>query len=93
MALAVQLVIDVNYLLWIPLIGFVLVWMVIWRVFTTLETVFGLMGLAMIVVVVAVVQLHPSWSQLFHHAPTRSFRRAKAIPPTSTTPSPCSVRR
>jgi manganese transport protein len=67
-ALAVQLVLDVNYLLWIPLVGFA-VWMVIWRVrFTTLETVFGLMGLAMIVVVVAVAQLHPSWSQLFHHA-------------------------
>jgi Mn2+/Fe2+ NRAMP family transporter len=67
-ALAVQLVVDVNYLLWIPLVGFA-VWMVIWRVkFTTLETVFGLMGLAMIVVVVAVVQLHPSWSQLWHHA-------------------------
>ena len=44
-------------------------WIVIWRMrFTTLETVFGLMGLAMIVVVVAVVQLHPSWSQLWHHA-------------------------
>ncbi|HEY3671674.1 MAG TPA: divalent metal cation transporter [Acidimicrobiia bacterium] len=67
-ALAVQLVVDVNYLLWIPLVGFA-VWMVIWRVrFTTLETVFGLMGLAIIVVVVAVVQLHPSWSQLWHHA-------------------------
>ncbi|HEY3671949.1 MAG TPA: divalent metal cation transporter [Acidimicrobiia bacterium] len=67
-ALAVQLVVDVNYLLWIPLVGFA-VWMVIWRVkFTTLETVFGLMGLGMIVVVVAVVHLHPSWSQLWHHA-------------------------
>jgi manganese transport protein len=30
--------------------------------------VFGLMGLAMIVVVVAVVKLDPSWSQLWHHA-------------------------
>jgi Mn2+/Fe2+ NRAMP family transporter len=67
-ALAVQLVIDVNYLLWIPLVAFA-VWLVIWRVrFTTLETAFGLMGLAMIVVVVAVVQLDPSWSQLWHHA-------------------------
>jgi Mn2+/Fe2+ NRAMP family transporter len=64
----VQLVVDVNYLLWIPLVG-VAVWAVIWRVkFSTLETVFGLVGLAMIVVVVAVVQLHPSWSQLWHHA-------------------------
>src|SRR5215217_1964819 len=67
-ALAVQLVVDVNYLLFIPLVGFA-VWMVIWRVkFSTLETAFGLMGLAMIVVVVAVVQLHPSWSTLWHHA-------------------------
>jgi Mn2+/Fe2+ NRAMP family transporter len=67
-ALAVQLVVDVNYLLWIPLVGFA-VWLVIWRVkFSRLETVFGLLGLAMIVVVVAVVQLEPSWSQLWHHA-------------------------
>jgi manganese transport protein len=67
-ALAVQLTVDVNYLLWIPLVGFA-VWLVIWRVrFSTLETVFGLLGLAMIVVVVALVELHPSWSQLWHHA-------------------------
>jgi Mn2+/Fe2+ NRAMP family transporter len=67
-ALSFQLVTDVNYLLWIPLAAFA-VWLVIWRVkFSTLETVFGLLGLAMIVVVVAVVQLEPSWSQLWHHA-------------------------
>jgi len=67
-ALSFQLVSDVNYLLFIPLVGFA-VWLVIWRVkFTTLETVFGLMGLAMIVTIVAVVQLHPDWSSLWHHA-------------------------
>jgi manganese transport protein len=67
-ALSFQLVSDVNYLLWIPLAGLA-VWLVIWRVkFSTLETAFGLMGLAMIVVVIAVVQLHPSWSTLWHHA-------------------------
>ncbi len=67
-ALSFQLVSDVNYLLFIPLVGFA-VWLVIWRMkFTTLETVFGLMGLAMIVTIVAVVQLHPSWSSLWHHA-------------------------
>jgi Mn2+/Fe2+ NRAMP family transporter len=67
-ALSFQLVADVNYLLWIPLVGLA-VWLVIWRVrFTSLETVFGLLGLAMIAVVVAVVQLHPSWSTLWHHA-------------------------
>jgi len=67
-ALAVQLVADVNYLLFIPLVG-VAVWLTVWRVkFSTLETVFGLLGLAMIVVVVAVVQLEPSLAQLWHHA-------------------------
>jgi Mn2+/Fe2+ NRAMP family transporter len=67
-ALSLQLVADINYLLWIPLVGFA-VWLIIWRVkFSTLETVFGLVGLSMIVVVVAVVQLDPSWSHLWHQA-------------------------
>ncbi len=67
-ALALQLASDVNYLLWIPLAGF-LVWLVIWRVkFESMERIFGLMGLAMIVVAVAVWQLHPSWSGLWQQA-------------------------
>jgi Mn2+/Fe2+ NRAMP family transporter len=79
-ALSFQLVADVNYLLWIPLVGMV-VWLVIWRVkFSTLETVFGLMGLALIVVVVAVVQLHPSWSQLWHHASRPSVQSGEGVP-------------
>jgi Mn2+/Fe2+ NRAMP family transporter len=67
-ALSFQLVSDVNYLLWIPLAAFA-VWLVIWRVkFSTLETAFGLMGLAIIVVVVALVRLHPRWGQLWHYS-------------------------
>ena len=67
-ALALQLASDVNYLLWIPLVGF-LVWLVIWRVkFETMETVFGLVGLALIVMAVALWQLHPDWSSLWHSA-------------------------
>ena len=92
-ALSFQLVADVNYLLWIPLVG-IAVWLVIWRVkFSTLETVFGLMGLAMIVVIVAVVQLHPDWSTLWHHASHPTVPSARATPPTSITPSRCSARR
>jgi len=76
-ALSFQLVSDVNYLLFIPLVGFA-VWLIIWRVrFSTLETVVGVMGLAMIVVIVAVVQLHPSWSTLWHTRRTRPSRRAR----------------
>jgi manganese transport protein len=67
-ALALQLASDVNYLVWIPLIGF-LVWIVIWRVkFETMENVFGLAGLALIVMAVALWQLHPDWSSLWHSA-------------------------
>ena len=67
-ALALELATSVNYLLWIPMVG-VLVWLVIWRVkFESMERAFGLMGLAMIVAAVAVWQLHPDWSNLWHQA-------------------------
>jgi Mn2+/Fe2+ NRAMP family transporter len=67
-ALALELASSVNYLLWIPLTAF-LVWLVIWRVkFSLLENVFGLMGLALIVTVVAVWKIHPQWSALTHQA-------------------------
>src|SRR5215204_5543871 len=67
-SLALQLASDVNYLLWVPLVGF-LVWIVIWRVkFETMERVFGLAGLALIVMAVALWQLHPDWSSLWHSA-------------------------
>jgi manganese transport protein len=67
-ALALQLVSDVNYLFWIPLVGF-LVWFVIWRVkFGTMETIFGVMGLVLVVLAVALWKLHPSWTELWHQA-------------------------
>jgi len=67
-ALALQLASDVNYLLWVPLVAF-LVWIVIWRVrFETMEQVFGLAGLALIVMSVALWQLHPDWSSLWPRA-------------------------
>jgi Mn2+/Fe2+ NRAMP family transporter len=67
-AIALQLATDVNYLLWLPLTA-LMVWLVIWRVkFSIMENVFGLMGLALIVMAIAVWQLHPDWSQLWHGA-------------------------
>jgi Mn2+/Fe2+ NRAMP family transporter len=67
-AVALQLATDVNYLLWLPLTAF-LVWLVVWRVrFGTMEKVFGVMGLALVVMAVAVWQLHPDWSALWHGA-------------------------
>jgi Mn2+/Fe2+ NRAMP family transporter len=79
-ALSFQLVSDVNYLLWIPLAGFA-AWLIIWRVkFSTLETVFGLMGLAIIATLVALVQLHPSWSHLWHQASRPSVPIGEGLP-------------
>jgi Mn2+/Fe2+ NRAMP family transporter len=63
-ALAVELVTDVPYLLWVVPAG-AAVWLVLWRVkFDTMERVFGLAGLTLVVFVVALVALHPSWSHL-----------------------------
>jgi Mn2+/Fe2+ NRAMP family transporter len=67
-ALALELATSVNYLLWIPLVAF-LVWIVIWRVkFETMERIFGLAGLALIVFGVALWQLGPDWTDLLHQA-------------------------
>ncbi|MGB9377897.1 MAG: Nramp family divalent metal transporter [Mycobacteriales bacterium] len=65
-ALAMQLASSVNYLLWVPLVAF-LVWFVMWRVkFETLEDVFGLGGLALVAFAVALWKLGPDWGQLLH---------------------------
>ena len=63
-ALALELATSVNYLLWIPLVTF-LVWLVIWRMkFNTMENVFGLAGLSLIVFAVALWRLGPDWGHL-----------------------------
>ena len=79
-AIAFQLASDVNYLLWIPLAGF-LVWFVIWRMkFETMERVFGLMGLVLIVGAVALVKLHPDWMHLWHQASHPSIPQGEGTP-------------
>ncbi|MFJ7216576.1 NRAMP family divalent metal transporter [Amycolatopsis sp. NPDC098790] len=63
-ALALHLATSVHYLLWVPVVAVVL-WVVLWRTkFETLERVFGLLGLALIVFVVALVTLPLSWPEL-----------------------------
>jgi Mn2+/Fe2+ NRAMP family transporter len=67
LAVVIQLATGLNYLLWIPLAG-VATWLVIWKVkFSIMEKVFGLTGLLLIAIPVAVWQLHPiagsMWSQ------------------------------
>ncbi|HEY9376890.1 MAG TPA: divalent metal cation transporter [Jiangellaceae bacterium] len=67
-ALALALATSVNELLWIPLVGFA-VWLVLWRAtFSTIENVFSLLGLTLIVFAVAVWQLGPDWGSLWEQA-------------------------
>ena len=68
LALVIEFATGINYLLWVPMAG-VAVWIVIWKVrFGAMEKVFGITGLALIVIAVAVWQLHPDWSALLHAA-------------------------
>jgi Mn2+/Fe2+ NRAMP family transporter len=67
-AIALSLVTSVNYLLLLPAAGF-LIWVVVWRMpFPTMEKVFGLLGLALLVFLVAVVRIGPDWDGLAHSA-------------------------
>jgi Mn2+/Fe2+ NRAMP family transporter len=67
-AIALSLVASVDYLLLIPFAAF-LVWLVIWRLpFQRMEQLFGLLGLALIVVLVTVVKIGPDWNDLFRQA-------------------------
>jgi Mn2+/Fe2+ NRAMP family transporter len=67
--LALQLATSVNYLLWVPVVAFVL-WVALWRAkFTVLENVFGLVGLALIVFVIAFFKLGVNPVDLWHAGP------------------------
>jgi manganese transport protein len=64
LALVIELITGLNYLLWVPILA-VAVWIVIWKVkFSAMEKAFGLSGLALIVVAVALWRLQPDWSGL-----------------------------
>jgi Mn2+/Fe2+ NRAMP family transporter len=67
-ALALELATSVSYLLFVPVVGFA-AWVVLWRVkFETMERVFGLAGLALVVLVVALFKLPTDWGQLWSQA-------------------------
>jgi Mn2+/Fe2+ NRAMP family transporter len=63
-ALAVNLLSGVDYLLWVPFAGLAL-WLGLWRLrFETLENLFGAAGLALIVLIVALVVGPTDWPAL-----------------------------
>ena len=65
-AIALALLAGISYVLLIPAAAF-LIWAVIWRMpFQVMEKLFGIMGLALVVFIVALVQLSPDWGALAH---------------------------
>lgn len=69
-AFALQLATSIHYLLWVP-VAAVLVLLVIWLLpFETMEKIYGLLGLTMLVFVVAVWHLAPDWSRMWSSATT-----------------------
>jgi Mn2+/Fe2+ NRAMP family transporter len=67
-ALAIELATSVHYLLFVPVVAFV-AWVVLWRVrFETMERIFGLLGLTLVVFVVALLRLDTDWGSLWHQA-------------------------
>lgn len=67
-ALVLELMSGVNYLVWILPIA-ALAWLIVWKLpYQQMERIYGIMGLGMLAVVWAVWQLHPDWSQLWHLA-------------------------
>jgi Mn2+/Fe2+ NRAMP family transporter len=68
LALVVELVTGINYLLWVPLVG-IAVWVVLWKVrFARIEKIFGLSGLALIVTALALWRLDPGLAGTFASA-------------------------
>jgi Mn2+/Fe2+ NRAMP family transporter len=69
-ALALQLVLSVHYVLIVPLVA-VVVWLILWRArFSLMENVLGLLGLALVVYAVALWKLSPDWDHLTHQLVT-----------------------
>jgi Mn2+/Fe2+ NRAMP family transporter len=63
-ALSISLVASVDYILLIPLVA-ILVWLVCWRMpFETMERIFGLLGLCLLVFAVTVWKIGPDWNEL-----------------------------
>lgn len=79
-ALALELISSVSYLLWVPAIT-VFMLVLIWRVpFKKMERLYGVLGLAMLVFVVAVFALGPDWGELGSQALSPSVPDGEPVP-------------
>src|SRR5947209_5118923 len=78
-AIALSMAASVSYIVMVPLAA-VVIWVVIWRLpFEKMEQVFGLLGLALVAFIVALLKLGPDWGHLLSQAAHPSI-------PTDETP-------
>jgi Mn2+/Fe2+ NRAMP family transporter len=69
-ALALELASGFHYLLWVP-VAAALVVAVVWTLpFKLMHRIYGVLGLAMLVYVVAIWKLDPDWSTMWHSSAT-----------------------
>src|SRR3954465_5293513 len=67
-ALALSLGASIGYLCLVPFVA-LLVWLVCWRMpFQTMERIFGLLGLCLLVFAVTVWRVGPDWGELWSQA-------------------------
>ncbi|HVM09671.1 MAG TPA: divalent metal cation transporter [Acidimicrobiales bacterium] len=79
-ALALELLSDVHYLLWVPAVA-VLAFVVLWKLpYEMMERVYGLTGLALFVFVFAVWQLGPDWGQMLSDVTRPSVPAGEGLP-------------
>ncbi|WP_435155191.1 NRAMP family divalent metal transporter [Amycolatopsis sacchari] len=79
-ALVLQLVSGVHYLIWVPVVGLA-VWLAIWRLpFSVLETVFGLLGLCLLVFAAALALLPVDWHQFGEEVFSPSVPAGEPLP-------------
>jgi Mn2+/Fe2+ NRAMP family transporter len=79
LAVVIELATGIDYLLWLP-IAAVAVWLVIWKVkFSVIEKAFGLTGLLISVIAVALWKLGPDWGALIHDASAPTIPHSESL--------------
>lgn len=79
-ALAIELLSDVHYLLWVPPAAF-LAFVVLWKLkFEHMERLYGIVGLCLFVFVFAVWGIGPDWGELFHEVTHPSIPTGEGFP-------------
>ncbi len=80
MALVFEMLADISYLVWIPVMA-AFTWIVIWKVkFSVLEKVFGLGGLLLVVIAVGLWRIGPDWGGLITSATHPSIPSGEGLP-------------